>query len=342
MSFCRSSLRRFLPWALMGLSSLVARELLAGEGRKIEISDDPRGQELATNLNHFLLRRDNLKDLNSDLSRGMQWFSPNRSSVDPVIVPPMRPPGRAVIQSKKVKEMLEREKNWVFMNPEDMTAAPTAEEIFGLKEYDKDGQEKKKLSPVEEFYKNLEKQKERNQPAKRGQLKDDVSLKQPGEFGMADDSGLPSSLMGSEKKLRDIFDPDTAKPGDSGGSSVFSDIFGLEKSATPERSPLEVQRLHKSWDELYGSPAPPVSSGGLTPFSDFSRDTRPASAMDGWPALTPPQPAVPAWNTVSPAPAIVPDWMSKSANPWNSTPAPKYELPKPTPATFWDFPRRQM
>src|SRR6266446_6048253 len=108
MSIRRSSLRNFLPSALLALSSLLWRPAQAEDqpqGRKPEVSD-PRGDEAATRVNQLgelTSRKGKMRDLNDDLVKPwMQMFSP-KSSLDGVMMPPVRPARGPVIPSKKVE-----------------------------------------------------------------------------------------------------------------------------------------------------------------------------------------------------------------------------------------------
>src|ERR1035441_1606605 len=81
-------------------------------------------------------------------------FTP-KSSLEGVVAPPPRPPAESVIQSKRVRELLERRKNWVFMTPEDLLAGPTVDDILKTPQYDANGEEKKELSPMLAYYRRL-------------------------------------------------------------------------------------------------------------------------------------------------------------------------------------------
>src|SRR5205085_6669548 len=96
--------------------------------------------------------------LEHDLYKPLQNFSP-RSSLDGMDAPTPQPSVAHVIQSKKVRELLERRKNWVFTSPDDLTGASKAEDIFNLPEYGADGKENKKTAAVENFYERLERER---------------------------------------------------------------------------------------------------------------------------------------------------------------------------------------
>src|SRR6266404_8041173 len=153
----RLSSSAILPVLTVGASLFFLDNVQAGEkehGRSIEFSDR-KSDEVTTNLNQMGSRKDGLRQLEDDLGKPFQTFNPN-SSLDGMFTPPVRQPSAPSIPSKRAKELMERQKNWVFMSPEDLAGTPTEEDIFKLREYDKDGQEKKKSTPLERF---MEKQK---------------------------------------------------------------------------------------------------------------------------------------------------------------------------------------
>src|SRR5258708_9222455 len=185
MTFRLSNFEMLLAF-MIGGSILLAYEAKAGEkqrGRSIEFSDR-KSDEVTTNLNQMGSRKDGLRQLEDDLGKPFQTFNP-RSSLDGVFNIPMRQPNAPAIQSKRAKELIEKQNNWIFMSPEDLAGAPTEADILKLREYDKDGQEKKKSSPLESF---MEKQQtERN---KSGLKKTDSK-----------DDDLDLTLTGKDKKL---------------------------------------------------------------------------------------------------------------------------------------------
>src|SRR6267154_1499457 len=153
----RLSSSAILAVFMIGASLFFLHNVQAGEkqrGRSIEFSDR-KSSEVTTNLNQMGSKRDGLRHLEDDLGKPFQTLNP-RSSLDGIFTPPMHQPSAPNIPSKRAKELMERQKNWIFMTPEDLAGAPTEEDIFKLREYDKDGQEKKKSTPLERF---MEKQK---------------------------------------------------------------------------------------------------------------------------------------------------------------------------------------
>src|SRR5512137_1118385 len=116
MSFRLSSLRFCSGAAALAVSGVLVGSAQAGSresGRSIEFSA-PRSDEVTTNLHQLTSKKNGLKQLEEDLYRPLQSFAP-KSSLEGVVAPPVRPPSSSVIESKRVKELLERRKNWVFM-----------------------------------------------------------------------------------------------------------------------------------------------------------------------------------------------------------------------------------
>ena len=114
----------------------------------------PESEEVTTNLQQLMGQPDDLKQLEEELYRPLQSLAPE-SSLDGVVDLPTRPPATSVVQNKRVKDLLERRKNWVFMSPEDLLAAPTVDEILKAPERGPDGKEQKELPAFERYYKRL-------------------------------------------------------------------------------------------------------------------------------------------------------------------------------------------
>ncbi len=265
MTFRLSSFAIF-PALMLGASLFFASNGHAGEkqrGRPIEFSDR-KSDEVTTNLNQMGGRKDGLRQLEDDLGKPFQTFNPN-SSLDGMFTPPVRQPSAPSIPSKRAKELMERQKNWVFMSPEDLAGTPTEEDIFKLREYDKDGQEKKKLSPLERF---MEKQQaERNRTLKKSDSKEDdleLALKGKDKKSEHDDSGLPESLRESEQTLKKLFESDATSSSLApiAPANSFADIFGLgspSPTLTAPENPYK-EKYDRLFPSMPSSPADNFSS----------------------------------------------------------------------------------
>jgi len=146
-------LRLYPALAGIALSCLATGTAFAQRGQLIEFSS-PQSGVMVSNLNQLGTKQFGLKQLEEDQSRPFESLNPD-NSLGAVVAAPYRPPPRPRIPNKRDKEREDLRKNWVFVNPDDLTKGPSPEKIFGLKEYDKNGEEKKTLSAVEKYYQNL-------------------------------------------------------------------------------------------------------------------------------------------------------------------------------------------
>src|SRR2546423_12032949 len=115
-------------------SGLAMSQLHAAEGkpasRAIDISESATS-EVTSNLHQLNGKQNGLKQLEDDLFKPLKKsFSPRNSLERILMTPPARPPVEQVVPSKKAKEKMDREKNWVFMSPDDFAAGPTREGNF--------------------------------------------------------------------------------------------------------------------------------------------------------------------------------------------------------------------
>jgi hypothetical protein len=260
-------------------------------GRFIEFSE-PRSDEVTTNLHQLTSRKDGLKQLEEDLYKPLQMFSP-KSSLEGVVAPPPRPPAESVIQSKRVRELLERRKNWVFMTPEDLLAGPTVEDVLKTPQYDANGEEKKELPPMLAYYRRLAaKRASRDNLSQSGS--DDLfgspkSSKPRDQQGSQDDSNLPAGLRES---LRQLSESDTGADGfgQSGPRSTYSDTFGLEGNAPSKEQALAHRKYMDEYQSLldpsWQRPAAANPANPLLSFADAARPTgTPAAGLGGLPSL---------------------------------------------------------
>jgi hypothetical protein len=287
-----------------------------------------------------------LKQLEQDLFKPFQGFSP-KTSLDGVIAPAPRAPVPVPAQSKRMKELMERRKDWAFMSPEDLVGGPSVEEIFNVPQ-DKD---KPKLSPMERYYEQLYHRDDPTSSKKKDKGEDSVSDARstpPGFPGPAADANSKDSrhTRDSERTQKKSLESDSrgaAAPRE--GSSMFADIFGLGKNL-PSREEIEAQK-HRM-DQFKNAIGIPTTTG---PASD------PLNVMG---SLTDParQPVLPARTmedspsgllrqngfdsqlgtiTAIPTPAGIPDLNTRVFGPSSLAPAlPKIDPPRafPTAPSF--------
>ena len=231
--------------------------------RPIEFSA-PRGETVTTNLHELTSPKDGLKQLEEDLYAPLQSFAP-RSSLEGVVAPPPRPAPPSAIQSKRIKELLERRKNWVFMKPEDLLSGPTVEQILKAPEYGPDGQEKKELPPMEAYYERLAPKPLKPKPKPEEDENLFSAARKPGGANAEptrNETDLPRGVEESAQKLQSFLGESLFSESDA--SSASSDPFRLGvKPPTTE----QVQQHKKLMDQYralleLGRQAPVAANAG--------------------------------------------------------------------------------
>lgn len=254
-------------------------------GRAIELSE-PASNELLTNFNRLAAKQNGRKQLEDDLLRPQRLFSPN-DSLGGIIAPPfsLPAPGPAV-RSTRVQELLERRKNWIFMSPEDLTSAPSAEELLKLPEYDRDGQVKKKLSPLERYYQNLD--RGRNPATTKNKFQDDdvFGLRNRNASrdaaGSRDDANSFGDGKEKEGTVKGVFDADSDRNGLVPSRGGFSDVFGLANvKPLVDHDDRQKARM-REFNQLLGLP-PSLPATGPAPGNPLGQLNDPAPQ----PALQP-------------------------------------------------------
>ena len=255
MNFRLSSPQICLGAAILAASGLLVCSAKAGgkeRGRDIEFSA-PRSDEVTTNLHQLTSKKDGLKQLEEDLYQPLQSFGPS-SSLDGVAEPPPRPPAAPVIQSKRVRELLERRKNWVFMSPEDMLAMPTIEDILKTPQFEGDGQEKRDPSAIERYYQRLN--------TKRPGIDNLLRSKNEDVFGVSgksnsrdertrrEDPELPSGVKERAQELSKLFEPGSSESpfAKAAPHGDLSDTFGLGDNTL---SKAQIQEHKKFMDDYH-------------------------------------------------------------------------------------------
>jgi hypothetical protein len=328
---------------------------------RIEFSG-PGDSEVTTNLNQLTSKKDTLKLLEEDLSLHLKSLTP-KSSLDGVMAPPVERPTPSVIPNKKLKELLERRKYWYIMNPEDITSAPSAEEMFKLPEYDKNGEEKKKKTPLEKYF-----ERQRNSDG----LMQDSKEKQPGSRKrfktreeQDNDEDLPDSIAKTSKSLKTLNESNSSNNVLSPLSrqDTFTDVFGLEKSRPSELSAPQIAaqkaRLEEFKQLLNFSPTLGASPGEQADSLRGVNDLRTGAAAGGYDTLPNPlrfdatkpfaspltAPAITPATAFSPPVALggLPDVTPKVFAPGGSLPPPpRIDPPKPTaPSPIFGVPQRK-
>lgn len=286
MSIRLSSFRICLGAVALALCALMVCSAQAADqrpSRPIEFSS-PRSDEVTTNLNQLTSRKDGLKQLEEDLYRPLQSFSP-KSSLDGVVAPIPHSPAAPAIQSKRVKDLLERRKNWIFMRPEDLVAEPTVEGILKAPDFGTDGLEKPDPRSMEQYYHRLSTKRpaaNRLDQSKEDDMFGSVRKSKSGdEMGAYDDSSLPYGLKESVEALKNKFEPDKAGGpfAQSETRSSFSDPFGLGDNTQSKEQMLEHKKFIDGFRAQVNSGwQPPAGAGSFSPSAGFATAVQPMSS----------------------------------------------------------------
>ncbi len=321
-------------WKVAGwLALLSAANWMLARGADTPPAVSPASSLSATltNLSASGPKKDGLKQLEEELSKSLQPFSP-RGSLDSIMIPRYIPP--AIAPNRRPSNDSERRSNWPFGNQDDPSGL--AQDPFKALE----GSGKK--NSLQDIYDTLGKQSSaKSDNSKRSGLKpfddlDDDSLK------------LPSGIRDSARSLRDrllgtdsIFNPKSASQ--SGLSSLFSPEDRLSPQQIQSHQEY-LQRYRQTMDipAPWAKPQNPLTSAlGLGGAETKPVVTSPAlltgSSRDSF-AATPT-----AVDSLL-HPTALPDLNERAVNQWNplySPPKVETPAPKPFAPPMMEVPRRR-
>lgn len=227
-----------------GLMALAAEAQTIRHGPPIRFSA-PKSDTVGTNLNQFTDKaRNNLRRLEEELSQPLDVFR-QQDSARPMAAPLPRPPAGPVIQNKRIRELLDKKNNWVFMSPEDQVTGLTAEEIFGLTELDETGGPKARATSLERYNERLDRERI---GSTNGVTSDGIgrwASEAPWRM-QADEENQPRNpvqarLMDSERALQDLL---KTPP----NLSFLPEIRPRSSYADP-LAPNPVKTTEKSWEQ---------------------------------------------------------------------------------------------
>jgi hypothetical protein len=256
-------------------------------GRPIEYAD-PRGFNVSTNLNQVNPAEIPLNSLEKDEFNLPDPIVQQRASEGVSAEAFIPLPNRAnatVIPTKRLQEMLDRKRNWMFMIPDDLNPAGSLESNLEKEspldvEYGPDGQEKKRGPSIEKFIAQQERQQ--NRAAKSDANTPEATspedtLRKPGaghdfdtseglnlrsEAGVGDFS-TGTSLNEKGGQLRSTLqDPSQRSLFFSSEQQASEDIFGLRGSASPLPSAAGSSQKTRM-DEFRRLLDLPTTSGGM-------------------------------------------------------------------------------
>ena len=268
--------------------------------------------------------KDRLKDLEDELSKALESFSPKGMLDKPE--PQYQPPVQ-VIPNRRLKEERDKKNDWMLMQPDDLLQGNSMSDW--LDPYATKDQKKK--TDLDLFYERINQQRSLLNQKARLNPDDLVPLSNPGRLedtSSDNDDKLPDVVKGPAGKLRDLL----------GGSSStvtaprngLPELFGFNQN----KLTLEHVQAHKNLMDQYrqvlaGSPPAVTPLSSTTVPGNSQNPVLPTSLPNSTPAIRPTTPGMVGsiYN-----PTIFPDHNATLLNQWNPLYAPpKVEPPKPAP-----------
>jgi len=325
-------------WVLAGvvLSTLVSvhgQQPPSRRGQPILFSE-PRNNTAMSNLDEIATQKSAFQNPAKELKKPSNIFDASEGSAS-LFMPPLRQLPPPNVNSKRLKELLDKRNDRAFQAPEDLAAMLTAEEIFKIPEFDRDGQEKKKKTWMERSYERLEQEHLGTTNQAKG---DDLFGRQRENEGRDD-----ATFFGTEKTpgvavnvpaltSKPLFGVDSSgvlSP-DMNKSRSFTDNFGFANFEPPDVTRARETRLQIYRELLNSGPlTPPVAVNPLNNAPAATPGFSPARGLDSLPGETPrgslPTPPVGAPQGF---PSPVNNQSLVPPPPPLTLPAPKFELPK--------------
>jgi hypothetical protein len=321
---------------------------------------------VASNLNALANEKARFQNPEEDLKKPFEAFRPG-GSLQGVGAPLMQRAPSSGVNSKRLKELLEKRQEWPFLEPEDYQTALTVEEVFGIPEYGPNGEVKERKSPLERYYERLGHANTATNRTRNDGLfgmgfipgkKNDGRNKDLNLTGTEDEPGATPEIDNPLKQLlrgnppgNPLF-PETTKPGG------FSDVFGQvgqwnTESTEATRAQAARQEEFKRILDFRTLPTLPSSSpiSGILPFDPLkpSSSTTPAFALPKSSDPAPTAPIAPVRDSLNPFPTTFGTVARPSELPEVSASlpglAPSTPLPEPArpavPVTDFNIPKRR-
>lgn len=246
--FVTSSFRWLLAPVVAGFALTAEAQRPSGSSAATGIQfTEPTSAIATTNKGKSAESLAEMLGLDPGVRKPFEVFNANDSFSGARTLPPMRRPPPSATETKRMKEALDRKKNWAFHTPEEIFGIQTPEEMMHLTEFGKDGAAAEPKTSLERYQERMEKTRT---PAFSKQPDSDI-LSQYGVAGeITDDSN-------EEKPVLSFL----AEPG--GKKPVVMPIglgLGLNPPFINPGLPVE-----KSPGTLFGPPVPAVDPFAKSP-----------------------------------------------------------------------------
>jgi len=358
MSFRLSSLGCCLSLLFFGGVSLFPTSARAqGESRPrraIELSET-NNTEVLSRLDQLTDKKEGFKELQDEWSKAFQSVTLESRTGDGSAPLQYTPPRPAPLSSKRMKDLLERKRNWM-LTPEDLLPENSSDDGFSDSGSDPKRKDRN-TSSLKQFSDALGRRDNGN--SKLGNMKEDDEsefFKSPntgGDPSLQDDPSLPTGIRNSAKNLRSWLGTETAQGALSPNQvrSSFEDFFGLGNAdVSQEQAKAQRDYLDKYRTEVLGdsglSPSVAVMNPILNPLGQAPFKAAYSGGLESVPSTLKPETLSPTPATGSSvlSPVGVADLNGKALNQWNPLYAPTVlEPPKATAPIFpsMEVPRRR-
>ena len=230
---------------------------------------------------------------------------------------PQAVPQQPQTLTARQRELLQKKKDWVFVDPDEMASGPTAEEIFNLKSINSLENPDENLTPMERYY---QKQFEKKKPKE-----DDQQLKKADSKLNRDDDknsrekSMADALMGRITGQEQSFQPDTgmyvprkkdnSDDSSAGNNDPFSSAnYGPDAPASAQQARMEVyKKLYGLTTDASTTPAQAANPGqtytvktpaDMTAGNSFYTEKAPPPVLGFLAPTAPVAPGKPTMDTV--------------------------------------------
>jgi hypothetical protein len=266
----------------------------ARKWRGAPINFDSKSPDTVTNLDQLLSKPANRRQLDAETGSALQPLFP-KDSLEGMPAPTYIPGNRPIIMDRRAKQKLERDKNWMWMSPEDLITGQALDDKL-LSDPSAAEDEKKKLSPMEAWFLHQDRQTKDSLDKNDKSDRQDENLRakerrdDTEDTTAADDSALPGGLKATHDDLKkqlnqlknDLGASSAASPSTRG---VAFDVFALGDKPLSVEETKKHDQLINQFRELYHLPSSPNPDlfKGANPLAESSRAAvAPASSLSGF------------------------------------------------------------
>lgn len=223
---------------LAAMASANAQQPASPQGSGIRFTE-PEAPVTSTNLTQPGPKKPTFGGLDRTVRKPFEFFN-SEDSFSGVLAPPPRRVTLPALNSRRAKELLDRQKNWVFNTPEEMYGIKSPEEMMNVREFGPDGEEKAPKNSFERYVERME--KARAQAATNQVASDSL----PSWLKASD--GEEESAFGNDGKQTDhsVFGIAAANAKRTPGNGEFSSPFSSGPGTATERSATTFFTFHSA------------------------------------------------------------------------------------------------